>query len=139
MTSRSDEVKSGRFVEVKRVPARRRVRWGDRELAWRVESIDRQGVRRTLFDVETGEVLDDVWLDDDGRVRSWSASSTTQGRTDPPAARTARSSAERESIGEGSGAHRPALDRPRRPAGVTRQGHPPPARRRPRTALRSSS
>lgn len=49
----------------------RYVRRGRRSLAWLVYSDDRVVVRRVLVDVHTGEVLDEVWRDDDGRVRSW--------------------------------------------------------------------
>jgi hypothetical protein len=44
-------------------------------LLWRVEYDDRlTPTRRTLLWSATGEILDDVWLDETGRVCSWSKS-----------------------------------------------------------------
>jgi hypothetical protein len=54
--------------------------WHRRELAWRIEERDGRQFRRALLDVETGAVLDDVWLDGDGRVRSFSAPPNTDPR-----------------------------------------------------------
>ena len=49
-------------------------RWIVRELAWHIEQQDDGRVlRRTLIDRTTGEILDAVWVDDDGRVRPYSA------------------------------------------------------------------
>ena len=45
-----------------------------RELLWRIEETDAgHQIRRTLIEVDTGVVVDDVWLDEDGRVRSHEA------------------------------------------------------------------
>lgn len=40
-------------------------------------------VRRSLVDVRTGEVLDDVWLDDVGAVRSWSRAARSAAAVSP--------------------------------------------------------
>lgn len=47
-------------------------------LLWRVETVDGLDVRRTLIDPATGEILDDVWMDPDGRVRSYNAFDRTR-------------------------------------------------------------
>ncbi len=41
-------------------------------LLWRTVLANEVPVRRTLINADTGEIIDDVWLDGDGRVRSWS-------------------------------------------------------------------
>lgn len=47
--------------------------WRRRSIVWRItEAPDGRQLRRTLLDVETGEILDDVWRDAGGRVRSYS-------------------------------------------------------------------
>lgn len=45
----------------------------EREFWWWVEPEEGPKVRRCVFDAHTGEILDDVWIDDEGRVRSYSA------------------------------------------------------------------
>ncbi len=40
------------------------------ELVWRIVSVGGVEVRRTLADALSGELFDDVWLDENGRVRS---------------------------------------------------------------------
>lgn len=45
-----------------------------RELIWRTVTEEGRRVRRTLIDGESGEILDDVWLCEDGRVRSYETS-----------------------------------------------------------------
>jgi hypothetical protein len=45
----------------------------ERELVWLVVEGSHGPVRRTLVDPRTGEVLDDVWLDEEGLVRAYSA------------------------------------------------------------------
>lgn len=40
-------------------------------LAWLIEECGGWQVRRTLIALESGEILDDVWLDQHGRVRSY--------------------------------------------------------------------
>ena len=59
---------------------------------WLVELVDERTVRRTLIVSSTGEVLDDVWLDRAGDVRSWSKPSSAGHRPAPRAG-------QRESIG----------------------------------------
>jgi len=44
----------------------------DPRLCWRIESDGIRVVRRSLIVRSTGEILDDCWLDSEGRVRSWS-------------------------------------------------------------------
>jgi hypothetical protein len=44
-----------------------------RKLAWRIETLEGRECRRTLVDRETGEILDDVSLGEDGRIESYSA------------------------------------------------------------------
>ena len=44
-----------------------------RLVVWRIEWLDGEQIRRSLVDIRTGEILDDVWLDTDGRLRSYSA------------------------------------------------------------------
>jgi len=45
----------------------------ERTFVWRFEESDGQVVRRTLIDPGTGEVLDDAWLDEHGRVQVYEA------------------------------------------------------------------
>lgn len=40
-------------------------------LIWHIEVGEERVVRRVLIDADTGEVLDETWLDGNGRVRSW--------------------------------------------------------------------
>jgi hypothetical protein len=44
----------------------------ERTFIWKTEVEGEIVVRRTLIDADGGEVLDEVWLDEEGRVRSWS-------------------------------------------------------------------
>lgn len=77
--------------------------WRDR-LVWLDLFEDDRLYRRLLVDAETGEVLDDVWRDASGRVRSW-----TKGRDDPPAAGDrACSSASRSIVGGEGNSQDPA-------------------------------
>lgn len=74
----------------------RRRRSGTRpELVWHVELVDELPVRRALVVEETGEILDEVWLDEAGRVRSWSKSSSQL----PASRRAAPRAVRRESTG----------------------------------------
>ena len=57
-------------------------------LLWRIETVGGCDVRRTLIDPATGEILDDVWMDADGQVRSYNAFARTRLR--PPYRRDAR-------------------------------------------------
>lgn len=57
-------------------------------LLWRIETVDGRDMRRTLIDPATGEILDDVWMDPDGQVRSYNAFDRTRLR--PPYRRDAR-------------------------------------------------
>lgn len=66
----------------------RRVFARKRWCLWLVWRRDGRDVRRALVDLETGEILDEVRLDSDGRVRSW-------GRADPSSELSPRSSASR--------------------------------------------
>jgi hypothetical protein len=51
----------------------------EREFVWFVEQDIGLPIRRFVIDGYTGEILDEVWIDDTGRVRSYSAR-----RSDPP-------------------------------------------------------
>jgi len=48
----------------------RRVFRRDRQLLWIVVLVDRRPVRRRLIDEMTGEILDEVWQDENGATRS---------------------------------------------------------------------
>jgi hypothetical protein len=54
----------------------------ERTFIWKTEVEGEVVVRRTLIDADGGEVLDEVWLDEEGRVRSWSCVPTE--RSDTP-------------------------------------------------------
>ena len=55
-----------------------------RELLWRIEETDTgQQTRRTLIGVATGVVIDDVWLDEDDRTRSYEAAARKPRRGRP--------------------------------------------------------
>lgn len=45
----------------------------ERCFLWRFEHRDGHLVRRTVIDYETGEIIDDAWHDNEGRVRTYSA------------------------------------------------------------------
>lgn len=88
--------RSGRS-SVSRQYVERRVTRRDRELLWlEVFAADDRIVRRLLVELPSGEVLDDVWLDAEGCVRSWS-----KGRADPPAAGDSALCASRSVVGSG--------------------------------------
>ncbi len=65
-----------------RVPARDRLTTLERVLIWRTITVEGVTVRRTLIEAATGEVLDDAWLDESGRVCSYSVPRSA--RLDPP-------------------------------------------------------
>jgi hypothetical protein len=57
----------------------------EREFIWFVELDIVFPVRRIVIDALTGEIIDEVWLDDEGRVRSYSAPRPSRmGKSDPP-------------------------------------------------------
>jgi hypothetical protein len=51
-------------VELRYVPTDRPNLWRRRALVWRIERRDGFDVRRSLIDVDTGELLDDVYVDE---------------------------------------------------------------------------
>lgn len=86
------------------VPTERPNLWGRAALVWRIEESRGRQIRRSLLDVETGELLDDV-VYVNGRVRSFSAESPEQ------AARRAERRRERAAEGlraPGEGSRSPA-------------------------------
>jgi hypothetical protein len=56
----------------------------ERTFIWRIERNDERDTRYVLLDADTGEILDDVWLDERGRVRSWSVETRPLPRSDAP-------------------------------------------------------
>jgi hypothetical protein len=104
-----------------------------RVLLWLVDvdvAYDRRGRelwvrvhRRRLVDVVAGEIVDEVWLDELGRVRSFSKS---KGRTDPPAAGVRAASPRGSRPPTGSGSHpqdpRPPAAGPESPQLARRPG-----------------
>ena len=56
----------------------------ERRFLWRTVRADGYPTRRTLIDLDTGEILDDVWLDDGGCVRSYSAPLVNRESDDSP-------------------------------------------------------
>ena len=44
-----------------------------REYLWHVEVANGWHLRRTVIDLATGEILDEVWVDGNGRPRSYTA------------------------------------------------------------------
>ena len=45
----------------------------ERTFIWRIERNDGRDTRYTLVDADTGEILDDVWLDERGQVQAYEA------------------------------------------------------------------
>jgi hypothetical protein len=57
----------------------------EREFMWFVELDVVLPVRRIVIDALTGEIIDEVWLDETGRVRSYCAPKRPRiGQSDPP-------------------------------------------------------
>jgi hypothetical protein len=57
----------------------------EREFMWFVELDLVFPVRRIVIDALTGEIIDEVWMDDEGRIRSYTAPRPSRiGESDPP-------------------------------------------------------